>query len=63
MINTVIIPRHVAFLPCTVFGMLRVSAGGNSALKLASPLGKPEMSIVQRARAGQILLLPRRPGR
>ena len=29
MIDTLIIPRHVAFLPCAGFGMLRVHAGGN----------------------------------
>jgi hypothetical protein len=54
IVDTIIIPRHVAFLPCAVLGMSRVHAGGNSAPKLASRVGKPEMSIVQRARAWQI---------
>ena len=54
MIDTLIIPRHVAFLLRAGFGMLRVHAGGNSARKLVFRGGEPEMSIFWRARLWQI---------
>jgi hypothetical protein len=54
IVDTLIIPRHVAFLPCAVLGTLRVHSGGNSAPKLVFRGGKPEMSIFWRAHLRQI---------
>jgi hypothetical protein len=48
MIDTLIIPGHVAFLPCAIFGMAR------GAPMLIFRGGKPAMPIFRRARVWQI---------
>ena len=57
MIDTLIIPRHVAFLPCAGFGMLRVHAGGNSAPMLVFRGESLQADLLACARMADLLLL------